>query len=316
MLGMRPLIGVTTSEVRARRRRSSQTPQGEPPRREMALGLTYLRAIEAAGGLPVVMPPLDLEAVEPLLDRLGGICLSGGPDLDPAAYDERRHPAARARWSPSSTSSSWSWRGAPTHRGLPILAICRGPQALNVARGGTLHQHLPDRPGTTIDHRQRAPGDTRRPTRVEVAAGSRLARLMGRREARVNSFHHQAVDRLGRGPARGRLGARRGDRGRRGARRATSWSACSGTPRRSCARREQRRAVRGAGRGRGAQPRAAPEAAGGMSALPTWADWTGGAEYTLGAEEEVMLLNPHDWSLAQQIDRVLPRAVRRSCPST
>jgi putative glutamine amidotransferase len=88
---VRPLIGVTTSEVRVAEA-VEPTPQGEPPRREMALGLTYLKAIEAAGGIPVVMPPLKIEAVEPLLDRLSGICLSGGPDLDPAAYDERRHP--------------------------------------------------------------------------------------------------------------------------------------------------------------------------------------------------------------------------------
>ena len=87
----RPLIGVTTSEVRFAER-VEQTPQADPPRREMALGLTYLRAIEASGGLPVVMPPLELEAIEPLLDRLSGVCLSGGPDLDPETYEERPHP--------------------------------------------------------------------------------------------------------------------------------------------------------------------------------------------------------------------------------
>ena len=79
-----------------------------------------------------------------------------------------------------------------------MLAICRGQQALNVARGGTLHQHLPDRPGTTIDHRQRESGETVTHL-VDVTAGSQLARLMGRRAAKVNSFHHQAVDRLGTG---------------------------------------------------------------------------------------------------------------------
>jgi len=193
---MKPLIGVTTSEVRV----SSQvepTPQGEPPRREMALGLTYLRAIEAAGGLPVVIPPLELEAVDPLLDRFGGLCLSGGPDLDPAAYHERRHPAL-GPVEPELDAFELELARRADERGLPNLAICRGQQALNVARGGTLHQHLPDRPGTTIEHRQSAPGDT--PTHsVEIAPQSRLARLMRRRRARVNSFHHQAVDRLGTG---------------------------------------------------------------------------------------------------------------------
>jgi len=191
---VKPLIGVTTSEVRVGAQ-VDQTPQGEPPRREMALGLTYLRAIEAVGGLPVVIPPLELEAVDPLLDRFGGVCLSGGPDLDPAAYHERRHPQL-GPVEPELDAFELELARRADDRGLPILAICRGQQALNVARGGTLHQHLPDRPGTTIDHRQTAPGD--KPTHgVEIAGGTRLARLMGRRRTRVNSFHHQAVDRLG-----------------------------------------------------------------------------------------------------------------------
>lgn len=193
---MKPLIGVTTSEVRAGTQ-VSQTPQGEPPRREMALGLTYLRAIESAGGLPVVIPPLELEAVEPLLERFSGLCLSGGPDLDPASYHERRHPDL-GPVEPELDRFELELARRADARALPILAICRGQQALNVARGGTLHQHLPDRPGTTIEHRQRAPGE--RPTHsVAITAGSRLARLMSRRKARVNSFHHQAVDRLGAG---------------------------------------------------------------------------------------------------------------------
>lgn len=193
---MTPLIGVTTSEVRVGER-VDQTPQGEPPRREMALGLTYLRAIEAAGGLPVVIPPLDLEAVEPLLDRFGGLCLSGGPDLDPSAYSARRHPDL-GPVEPELDLFELELARRADERGLPILAICRGQQALNVARGGTLHQHLPDRPGTTIDHRQHAPGH-KSTHAVEAMAGSRLARLLGRRELRVNSFHHQAVECLGAG---------------------------------------------------------------------------------------------------------------------
>ena len=193
---MKPLIGVTTSEVRIAEQ-VDQTPQGEPPRREMALGLTYLRAVELAGGLPVVIPPLDLGAVEPLLDRFGGVCLSGGPDLDPAAYHARRHPQLGPVEPELDTFELELARRADA-RGLPILAICRGLQALNVSRGGTLHQHLPDRPGTSVEHRQKAPGDQSTHP-VEIAAGSRLARLMGRRRVRVNSFHHQAVDRLGAG---------------------------------------------------------------------------------------------------------------------
>jgi putative glutamine amidotransferase len=192
----RPLIGVTTSEVRFAER-IEQTPQSDPPRREMALGLTYLRAIEAAGGLPVVMPPLELEAIEPLLDRLSGICLSGGPDLDPETYEEQPHPEL-GPVEPDLDRFELELARQADDRGLPLLAICRGTQALNVARGGSLHQHLPDRPGTTIEHRQRQAGDLIAHP-VTIAAGSRLARLMSRREAAVNSFHHQGIHRLGQG---------------------------------------------------------------------------------------------------------------------
>jgi putative glutamine amidotransferase len=173
------------------------TPQGEPPRHEMALGLTYLHAIEAAGGLPVVMPPLDLGAVEPLLDRVSGICLSGGPDLDPAAYHQRRHPQL-GPVAPDLDRFELELARQADARGMPILAVCRGAQALNVARGGTLHQHLPDRPGVTLDHRQAKPGNVVTHD-VTIAAGSLLARTMRRRRVRVNSFHHQSINRLGAG---------------------------------------------------------------------------------------------------------------------
>src|SRR3954463_12877568 len=84
--GARPLIGVTTSEMRMPRR-THPLPEGDPPQSEMALGIVYARAVEEDGGLPGVGPPLDHEAIAPLMDRLAGVCLSGGPDLDPAAYE-------------------------------------------------------------------------------------------------------------------------------------------------------------------------------------------------------------------------------------
>ncbi|CAN5413588.1 hypothetical protein BH10ACT11_BH10ACT11_12570 [soil metagenome] len=88
----RPLIGVTTSEVR-RARTIAPIPQGEPPRNEMALGLSYLQAVELAGGIGVVIPPMQDETIEPLLDRLDGLCLSGGPDIHPSVYGEDENPA-------------------------------------------------------------------------------------------------------------------------------------------------------------------------------------------------------------------------------
>jgi putative glutamine amidotransferase len=195
-LVMRPLIGVTTSEVR-RSEDVRQTRQGEPPQREMALGLKYLHAVEAAGGLPVVLPPLEPEAVRPLLAHLSGICLSGGPDLDPGSYGQREHPEL-GPIEPEVDRFELALARLAWREGLPVLAICRGAQALNVARGGTLVQHLPDEPGVTLDHRQSEPGE--QPTHpVEVSDGSLVARLMGTRRPEVNSFHHQAAARLGRG---------------------------------------------------------------------------------------------------------------------
>lgn len=191
-----PLIGVTTSEVR-RAETLSQIPESEPPMHEMALGLTYMRAVEAGGGMPVVIPPLELDLVEPLLDRLDGICLSGGPDIDPAAYgeepDEQLGPTE-----PDLDRFELAIASAADRRGLPMLAICRGTQALNVVRGGTLIQHLPDHQEgpDAIPHRQSNPG--REPSHpVTIEPGSLLAKTIGGDRADVNSFHHQAIDRLG-----------------------------------------------------------------------------------------------------------------------
>ena len=185
---MRPLIGVTTSELRPSGAGTLRR-HGEPAHPEMALGMTYLRAIEAAGGMPVVLPPLgDATAY---VDRLDGICLSGGPDLDPAAYGAAdRHPELGPT-EPTLDSFELELALAADQRGLPLLGICRGAQALNVACGGTLYQHLPG-------HRQTEPAtdDTHS---VHVEPGTRLAALLGTDVLRVNSFHHQAVERLGNG---------------------------------------------------------------------------------------------------------------------
>jgi putative glutamine amidotransferase len=155
----------------------------------MALGMTYLRTLDAAGAMPVVLPPVG--DPEQLLDRLDAICLSGGPDLDPAAYGAGdRHPELGPT-EPTLDAFELALARAALARGIPILAICRGAQALNVVCGGTLHQHVPG-------HRQTEPA--RRPTHeVRVTGRSKLARITRARTLLVNSFHHQAVDRLGAG---------------------------------------------------------------------------------------------------------------------
>src|SRR3954468_24114577 len=87
----RPLVGVTTSEVR-RAERTRPLPEGEPPQHEMSLGMPYVRALERAGAVPVVLPPVAPRLMAALVRPLAGVCLSGGPDLDPAAYGASPHP--------------------------------------------------------------------------------------------------------------------------------------------------------------------------------------------------------------------------------
>ena len=185
----RPLIGISTSELRSSPG-DREAQQADPRRRELALGLKYLDAVERVGGVPVILAPIPPEALDALLDRLSGIVLSGGPDLHPAAYGQDEHPDLGPTEQDLDAFEISLARRADARR-LPTLGVCRGAQVLNVARGGTLHQHLPG-------HRQSEPGDQ---TTHEVRLGARSAvsSLLGRTALDVNSFHHQAVDRLGDG---------------------------------------------------------------------------------------------------------------------
>jgi putative glutamine amidotransferase len=190
MLGMRPLIGVFTSERHAGALGTLQRCEGAPEP-ELRLGTPYLRAVEAAGGLPVVLGPDDPETAVALLERLDGLCLAGGPDLDPLSYgDSERHPLLGNTNRRTDIAELALLRSADQRR-LPVLGICRGAQAMNVARGGTLRQHVDD-------HRQTAPA-SHATHDVRVGVGSRLAALTGAGRVAVNSFHHQAADRLGAG---------------------------------------------------------------------------------------------------------------------
>ena len=188
---MRPLIGVFTSERHAGALATLQRCDESAPERELRLGTPYLRAIEAAGGLPVVLAPDDPDIAVALLDRLDGLVLAGGPDLDPLAYGAgERH----ARLGPTDVvvdAAELALARAADERGMPLLGVCRGAQAVNVIRGGTLHQHVDG-------HRQVAPANEEFHT-VAVARNSRLAALTGGGTLPVNSFHHQAAGELGTG---------------------------------------------------------------------------------------------------------------------
>jgi len=131
------------------------------------------------------------------LAPLRAVCLSGGPDLDPSAYGASPSPDLGPT-EPTLDVFELEVAKVADAMGLPIFGICRGAQALNVARGGTLHQHLPAITDHTVEHRQTQPG-WEETHLVRVDPSSRLAEILGTGEAWVNSFHHQAVDRLGRG---------------------------------------------------------------------------------------------------------------------
>lgn len=155
--------------------------------------LSYVRSVELAGGRPLVVPPVD-GAIEETLDVLHGLVLSGGADIDPAAYGETTHPETTMTH-PHRDVAELSLLEAALARELPVLAICRGMQMLNILHGGTLHQHLPDLVGHE-GHRETPGVFSEHPVRLRE--GSTAGTLLGGRAA-VKSSHHQGVERLGEG---------------------------------------------------------------------------------------------------------------------
>jgi putative glutamine amidotransferase len=155
--------------------------------------LAYVSAVERAGGRPLLVPP-SKDGVEETLDAVDGLVFSGGADLDPELYDQDPHDETSGV-EPERDRAEFALLQAALARDMPVLAVCRGSQVLNVARGGDLVQHLPDvvgdekhkhRPGTFADHD------------ISLEAGTRLASLLGER-APVKSHHHQGLGRVGDG---------------------------------------------------------------------------------------------------------------------
>jgi putative glutamine amidotransferase len=166
---------------------------------------TYLTAVRRGGGLPVILVPEDLAAadVEALLDRVDGLLLIGGADVDPSAYGAVPSPRTE-RTVPMRDRFELALVHGALERDIPVLGVCRGLQILNIAAGGTLHQHLADE--GFAEHRP-APGRLDGPTlhEVELEPGSRAAEAAGAVCETVNSHHHQGVARVGEG---GRVTAR------------------------------------------------------------------------------------------------------------
>lgn len=182
---MRPVIGITSYAQEAR--------WGVWHVPAALVPLAYVQAVESAGGRAVLIPPSE-EGIDETLDALDGVIFSGGADVDPELYGAEPHPETDVPHS-HRDAGELALLHAALERDLPTLAICRGFQLLNVARGGDLIQHLPEEVGDGI-HKD-VPGEfTHHP--VEVKAGTRLSEILGE-ESHVTSHHHQAVRRLGDG---------------------------------------------------------------------------------------------------------------------
>jgi putative glutamine amidotransferase len=180
-----PVIGISCYAQRAR--------WGAWDVEAILLPRRYAEMVAMAGGLPVLLPPM--EGVAGLLQRLDGLVLSGGGDLDPAVYGAATDTATGPA-NPARDGAELELCRHALASGLPVLGICRGLQVINVALGGTLHQHLPD----LVGHDAHSPepggyGDHK----VSVAPAAQLAAILGRTEAAVPTHHHQAIDKLGAG---------------------------------------------------------------------------------------------------------------------
>lgn len=182
---MRPIVGITAYAEQAR--------WGVWDAPAALIPLSYVRAIEAAGGRALLVPP-SLEGLEETLDVLDGLLFSGGSDLDPDTYGAEAHPETNGV-RPERDRAELALLEGALARDMPVLAVCRGSQVLNVARGGDLVQHLPEvvgheqhkhTPGVFADHD------------VDVLPGTKLHGLVGE-HAPVKSHHHQGYGRIGEG---------------------------------------------------------------------------------------------------------------------
>jgi putative glutamine amidotransferase len=179
---VRPLIGI-----------SSYGRAGE--RQTFSVPCEYVDAVRVAGGVPIVLPPVEGETAG--LEVVAGLILPGGGDVDPSHYGGDPHDANYGISQERDRFELALARAAIARRSMPLLCVCRGMQLLNVALGGDLIAHIPDQFGTSVVHR--APQLRAVPHDVRVDPESRLGRVLGETEFAVQSVHHQAVGRLGDG---------------------------------------------------------------------------------------------------------------------
>ena len=162
---------------------------------EALLDSRYLDYIADAGAVPIpIMPTLDRELVGLILDCVGGVLFTGGLDLDPARWGEQRHEATKSLH-PHREQCEMLLYEEVYERRLAIMGICLGIQVINVAHGGTLHQHVPD-VAQEVEHQVQA---GKAMHQLELVAGTRLHDWLGMDETAVNSYHHQCINRVGDG---------------------------------------------------------------------------------------------------------------------
>lgn len=167
------------------------TPSLDSDHHTMQARLHYLQAIEAAGGIPLLLPPLSPDTVREASRVCDGLLFTGGVDVHPSRYGEEML-AACGEVCPQRDEMELSLLRLALERDLPVLGICRGIQLINVGLGGTLWQDLPSQTGSPLCHSQRPPFDMTVHT-VRIEEASPLFSLFGTHEYAVNSTHHQAV---------------------------------------------------------------------------------------------------------------------------
>jgi putative glutamine amidotransferase len=183
----RPVIGICA-------RTAPVTLQGI----EMTVSLTFQPHVDllaSADCTPVLLPLLP--GIEHIIGRLDGLLVPGGPDLGPALYGGTAHPRTRAG-SPVMDAAELALVEGTLNAGLPLLAVCRGMQLLNVQRGGTLHQHLPEITGND-GHCPETEAFTLGRHPLDLKPGSRIAEIFGDDSPETSCHHHQAIDRMGTG---------------------------------------------------------------------------------------------------------------------
>jgi putative glutamine amidotransferase len=186
-----PIIGLCTALERAR--------WSVWDTEAVLLPRNYVDAVQQAGGIALLLPP-DPAAVEDpdrLLDVIDGLLLAGGADMDPATYDAEPHPETIGTV-PERDAFELALVARAIERDIPFLGICRGMQVMNVARGGTLNQHLPEDYGHE-DHRRALGTFDNADHDVRLASGSLAARVAGEEIHATKSHHHQGVERIGDG---------------------------------------------------------------------------------------------------------------------